>query len=1514
MSGSNLPTQESLVTPEEHCAPNLDSMKTPADLRAGGPIIDEWQDKGTRIRQEAELVARLEAVKRMFLTLVDRSVGTNVIEAEMMGMVKEKLVGPTGHRILQKDQDRVNQRMTENEFDSQNETDDRECWRDLKLVKTLTKMRLKTVKGQLGKARTALADTLRHVTTTCTKDKARESWDLVKSVKSEVWKSENSRLQRKVEHLTTKSSQCSRHNKCRDLDKIWKEKMDSINKDDKESMMKHDSENKDNTSEEDVKTETCVKYKDRPQDLNTLETDRLNVEERTDVYNRCWSKPEEQVNEVVIYGDVDLSEDEISLLNMGPGFMVVTKLDKQEMMIEANVTMTKIRWAQSKDGWTENLEEENENLPQPMTEEEESLAEKLEEAARDVIADDGRSMDLGRKRPTDQKNNRMVHMPPPGSPLCEATANTRMRTWQRTFENYRMKICKDDGTQVQSNLSVGQQLALNTLSKKIACLEVLVMESDKGNNFVVMDEITYLSMADDHTASDIVTTPEDVKHSQRVLSTTAKSLGNIFGVGQRQSHKGYMRCMDNLGSAAEDVPKMRLLPKTHKKLSTKGHPQSRPVVSASTGMSSRAGDMIADVLEPMISLQLPRLEDKSTEEVLSQLEETEKYLVENGHTDIMVGSLDVKALYPSLDIKQSAMIVEQFILNSKVEVNGINTRAAQVYLASNLSESEIKEEGLQKLIPQRTKKKGMRPGPTTQELRDKAPNPDKPTTTPQPSKWKATTSAGNKLTDRDTRILFAKVIKVAMRTVFHHHMYQFAGVTYRQARGGPIGLRLTSLVARLVMDHWASLYLTKMTDSGVKVHMFAKYVDDVNVVNEMLQLGSRWRNDGVEWSEEWRQEDVRLQMSREAVTMGVLREAADSILEWLEFTSDLPENYESGKVPMLDLEVWVQHPLENEEGLEADLLVWKFFEKPVMTKKVIRSSTAFTWRNTIVTLSMEVFRRLRNTSRQLTSTARAAILCTFVDKMRNSGFTQGTTKGVLKSGIEHYYRKLKQDLSGGPRLNSRDETNVVQKRRTKLSAGSNWFSRRRGGQKEHHLKENGWRFQEKKQERTRSCQNWTQKKQKTSWSRQGPQQPKQGPMVPGMSTTRRPDCHKTVATLLVPYTVGSTLKDVIQEAEDSLQEIVGEEDRVRVVEQGGDLLSNLLGRTDPWATKRTCGDTSCWTCQSTTWISDQIKSAKKTGSKPPKDLVKPGTGDCRREGNTYSIQCATCLTDGVKSLYQGESSLSGRQRHGQHRSDLDNGVASSPLVHHAIEVHGGIKPHYLAVIGTLEPKPLQRAVREACNIARQPAGACNLNRCMEWGCPRVPVLNVTGGDKMREETQVCHSLSHRPQTVPNPRPDWSMKMLQILKEGRTKRVRLTDQEDATTLTDGEVQPEDIQSRRCARQNKKPRTDQHPIEVVKTPKLETTTTELKSPQQENSSPPTPPTHTQIPNQPQVVSPNNTDNPTQHTASEEATKSNHSHNNIHNIPTPTSPQPIPQQQHTPSTVPHTTLPPPPLAKIL
>ena len=160
-------------------------------------------------------------------------------------------------------------------------------------------------------------------------------------------------------------------------------------------------------------------------------------------------------------------------------------------------------------------------------------------------------------------------------------------------------------------------------------------------------------------------------------------------------------------------------------------------------------------------------------------------------------------LYPSLNQCESAKIVPQLVLESDVQVSGIDYRSVQIFCASNMSEEEVKAEGLTSILPTRSKTRGQRPGPTTEELRTKVTEDG----TLGPTKWTMTDTEKD-LQPPQKRILLATAVRLLTILIFSNHMYQFGGVNYRQLIGGPIGLRLTSVVARVVMDRWSKLFLS----------------------------------------------------------------------------------------------------------------------------------------------------------------------------------------------------------------------------------------------------------------------------------------------------------------------------------------------------------------------------------------------------------------------------------------------------------------------------------------------------------------------------------------------------------------------------------------------------------------------------------------------------------------------------------------------------------------------------------
>ena len=106
------------------------------------------------------------------------------------------------------------------------------------------------------------------------------------------------------------------------------------------------------------------------------------------------------------------------------------------------------------------------------------------------------------------------------------------------------------------------------------------------------------------------------------------------------------------------------------------------------------------------------------------------------------------------------------------------------------------------------------------------------------------------------------------------------------------------------------------------------------------------------------------------------------------------------------------------------------------------------------------------------------------------------------------------------------------------------------------------------------------------------------------------------------------------------------------------------------------------------------------------------------------------------------------------------------MVAHAVEEHGGMVPSMLAVIDRIEPSPLYRAARESVVIARLGSGPSNLNRCQEWGAPRVPVITVRGGEADEDGSKELTSGAM------NDRKEWTKETLARIETGGMKRVKL----------------------------------------------------------------------------------------------------------------------------------------------
>ena len=120
--------------------------------------------------------------------------------------------------------------------------------------------------------------------------------------------------------------------------------------------------------------------------------------------------------------------------------------------------------------------------------------------------------------------------------------------------------------------------------------------------------------------------------------------------------------------------------------------------------------------------------------------------------------------------------------------------------------------------------------------------------------------------------------------------------------------------------------------------------------------------------------------------------AANSFYKTLQFKLDIQEKHADKKVPILDFAVWSQRePDCTRENQTREAVHHTFYEKEVVSPKVIEYKSAMAIRVKITTLSQEIIRSLKNTSRSATAEERANIITTFMMKMMLSGYPESLT-------------------------------------------------------------------------------------------------------------------------------------------------------------------------------------------------------------------------------------------------------------------------------------------------------------------------------------------------------------------------------------------------------------------------------------------------------------------------------------------------------------------------------------------
>ena len=224
-------------------------------------------------------------------------------------------------------------------------------------------------------------------------------------------------------------------------------------------------------------------------------------------------------------------------------------------------------------------------------------------------------------------------------------------------------------------------------------------------------------------------------------------------------------------------------------------------------MNGEMSEYLSDLLEAAINA-LGSSESIGTEDLLSIVDKGVNRMLKLGYPtgEVFIGSLDVKALYPSLHTEKTAKICARIF----AKIGGIHWGWVTTYIELIYNKNEIKEFKLEDLPPIRITRVGQNaPTMLTIDSKDIKPSwrPQKPIHEYTPS-------------DK-SRLLEAMMAKMIM-TMFKKDFYRWKGQIHHKAKEGPIGLRASGVSANLVMEDWLGKFREVLKMNGIDICVLTK--------------------------------------------------------------------------------------------------------------------------------------------------------------------------------------------------------------------------------------------------------------------------------------------------------------------------------------------------------------------------------------------------------------------------------------------------------------------------------------------------------------------------------------------------------------------------------------------------------------------------------------------------------------------------------------------------------------------
>ena len=455
------------------------------------------------------------------------------------------------------------------------------------------------------------------------------------------------------------------------------------------------------------------------------------------------------------------------------------------------------------------------------------------------------------------------------------------------------------------------------------------------------------------------------------------------------------RVRRSLQMEGNEVPPQYGLRKDHKQFDDpiKG-PPLRPVCGAVIGSNYRMSYFLSMILKPYI---------KQVEEICDSKEKDLK--------NCIIGSFDVEALYPSIDVDFAVGKCLELISNSNITFNGIDFAEVGLYLALTVNKKDLKDEELLDFCPTRC----MSGRPPTITSRGKNKDYEK--------RWNNWTRPLRRATEEVNKKLLMKAFEIALKLVMNNHIFTFNNENFKQLSGGAIGVSIAGDVANLFMVWWDRELKARLSQERIMIELYSRYVDDGNIAAQPP-------------------EDLSNSTNKEAEegTMERIKTIANSIHSSIVFKVDHPSKHEDERMPILDTKMWLEEV--DVRGTLKHQILYTYYEKEMSSKYVLHKKSAISRGSKTNILVNELLRIMRNTSLRVQQEEKDKHIQRFINKMQLSGYHQEDRIRVYKKAKRIFVEKVNgKDVY--PHIDK--VSRMTENTREKVEKKRSWF--KQGGYK-----------------------------------------------------------------------------------------------------------------------------------------------------------------------------------------------------------------------------------------------------------------------------------------------------------------------------------------------------------------------------------------------------------------------------------------------------------------------------------